>query len=143
MCLLAVHLLQSRSSLCLYPKNGLLLWCFHRASLWLRLFLWVGRMRVEFAPSFLSEWSQYWGVTRVKWGQIKTSLPDKLRIGNWEDTNYSWPIFFFYHGRKDQPTYCARLIQGHPCLRSSFYAQSWGNHIHSPSIFTHFLCLLS
>ena len=52
MCLLAVHLLQCRSRLCLHPENGLLLRCFCRASLWLRRFLLVGRRQVEFAPSF-------------------------------------------------------------------------------------------
>ena len=57
MCLLAVYLLQCRSSLCLHPENGLLLWCFYKASLWLRRFLSVVRWR-EFALSFLCEWSQ-------------------------------------------------------------------------------------
>ena len=58
MCLLAVHLLQCRSSLCLHPGNRLLLLCFYIVSLWLRRFLLVGRRRVEFAPFFLCEWSQ-------------------------------------------------------------------------------------
>ena len=46
------------SSLCLHLENRLLLWCFYRASLWLRWFLLVGCRRVVFAPSFLCEWSQ-------------------------------------------------------------------------------------
>ena len=57
MCLLAVHLLQYRSCLCLHPGSGLLLWYFYIASLWLRQFLWIGRRRVAFAPSFLCVWS--------------------------------------------------------------------------------------
>ena len=58
MCLLAAHLLRYRSSLCLHPGDGLLLPCFYIVSLWLRLFLRVGRRQVVFAPSFLSVWSQ-------------------------------------------------------------------------------------
>ena len=58
MCLLAAHLLQYRSSLCLHPGNRLSLLCFYIASLWLRRFLLVGCRQVEFAPSFLCEWSQ-------------------------------------------------------------------------------------
>ena len=38
MCLLAAHLLQCRSSLCLHPRSGLLLLCFDIASLQLRQF---------------------------------------------------------------------------------------------------------
>ena len=53
--LLAEHLLQCRSSLCIHPGNGLLLWCFYTASLWLRRFLLVDRRGVEFASSFLFE----------------------------------------------------------------------------------------
>ena len=58
MCLLAVHLLQCPSSLCLYPGSGLSLSCFYIASLWLQRFLWVGLRRVVFAPSSLCVWSQ-------------------------------------------------------------------------------------
>ena len=57
MYLLAENLLQCRSSLCLHPRSGLLPLCFYIASLWLRWFLWVGRKRVVFAPSFLNVWS--------------------------------------------------------------------------------------
>ena len=53
MCLLAVHLLQCRSSLCLHPESGLSLSCFYIASLWLWQFLCVGHRQVIFAPSFL------------------------------------------------------------------------------------------
>ena len=58
MCLLAALVLKCRRSLCLHPGSGLLLSCFHIASLWLRRFLWVGRRRVVFGPSSLSVWSQ-------------------------------------------------------------------------------------
>ena len=58
MCLLATHLQQCRSSLCLHPWSALLFSCFYIASLWLLRFLWVGRKRVIFAPSSLCLWSQ-------------------------------------------------------------------------------------
>ena len=58
MCLLATHLRQCWSSLCLHPGSGLLLLCFYMASLWLLRFLWVGRRRVVYALSFLCVWSQ-------------------------------------------------------------------------------------
>ncbi len=58
MCLLAAHLQQYRSSLCLHPESESLLLCFYIASLWLRRFIWVGRWRVVFGPSFLCVWSQ-------------------------------------------------------------------------------------
>ena len=56
--LLAAHLQQCQSSLCLHLRSGVLLSCFYKASLWLRRFLWVGRKRVVFAPSSLCVWSQ-------------------------------------------------------------------------------------
>ena len=59
MCLLAVHLLQWQSSLCLHPESRLLLSCFYIASLWLRRFLWVGRRRVVFVLSFLCSWRSW------------------------------------------------------------------------------------
>ena len=58
MCLLAVHLLQCQSNLCLHPRSGLLLSCSYLAILWLRQLLWVGRRQVVFAPSILCVWSR-------------------------------------------------------------------------------------
>ena len=39
-----VLLLLCRSSLCVHPENGLLLWCFYWASLWLQRLLGWGRL---------------------------------------------------------------------------------------------------
>ena len=58
MCLLAAHLLQCRSSLCLHPGSELLLSCFYIASLWLRQLLWALCRRKVFAPSSLYVRSQ-------------------------------------------------------------------------------------
>ena len=57
MCLLAAHLLQCLSRLCLHSESGLLLSCFYISSLWPRRFLWGGRRWEEFAPSSLCVWS--------------------------------------------------------------------------------------
>ena len=58
MYLLAAHLLKYRSILCPQLESGLLLSCFYIDLLWLRRFLWEGRRRVVFAPSFVYVWSQ-------------------------------------------------------------------------------------
>ena len=58
MCLLAIHLLQYRSNLCLHQRAEFFFLCFYIASLRLRQFLWIGRKRVVFAPSSLCVWSQ-------------------------------------------------------------------------------------
>ena len=58
MYLLAAHLLQCWSSVCLHPGSGLLLLGFYIASLWLRQFLWVGCRQVVFTLSFVCVWSQ-------------------------------------------------------------------------------------
>ena len=59
MYLLAAQPLQCRCSLWFHPVSVLLLSCFYIASLWLRRFLWGGRRREVFAPSFFCVWSQW------------------------------------------------------------------------------------
>ena len=103
MCLLAVHLLQCQSNLCLHLENGLLLWCFYRESLWPRRFLLVGRRRVESTPSFRCEWSQRTfedRKSRIAWQTInevsrgKITAKAKLKATSQQHQIHMWKHHF-------------------------------------------------
>ena len=77
--LLAAHLLQCRSSLCLHPVSWLLLSCFYITSLWLWWFLWGCRWREIFAPPSLCEKNR-------KAAGLDELPPEVMKTRNFDDS---------------------------------------------------------